>query len=62
MASSVNNNREQRIMKYVLKEIILSEVSLERMLSVHSDAGYIIITAFRGGDSDPTVLKQWALS
>lgn len=34
-------------MKYELKKINLRETNLKKMLSTHSDAGYIIITAFR---------------
>lgn len=35
-------------MKYELKKIDLKETTLTKMLTKHSDAGYIIITAFRG--------------
>jgi hypothetical protein len=34
-------------MKYQLKQINLKETPLKKMLSVHSEAGYVIITAFR---------------
>jgi hypothetical protein len=34
-------------MKYELKKVYLRETNLAKMLSTHSDAGYIIITAFR---------------
>ncbi len=34
-------------MKYQLKRINLKETTLKKMLTKHSDAGYIIITAFR---------------
>ncbi len=35
-------------MKYKLKRVVLAETTLKKMLSTHSDAGYIIISAFRG--------------
>jgi hypothetical protein len=35
-------------MKYDLKKINLKETNLKKLLTKHSDAGYIIITAFRG--------------
>lgn len=35
-------------MKYQLKRIELNETTLKKMLTKHSDAGYVIITAFRG--------------
>jgi hypothetical protein len=35
-------------MKYELKKINLKETTLKKMLTKHSEAGYIIITAFRG--------------
>ena len=34
-------------MRYQLKKINLKETPLKKMLSVHSDVGYVIITAFR---------------
>jgi len=34
-------------MKYKLKKIVLKETTLKKMLTTHSDAGYVIITAFR---------------
>lgn len=33
-------------MKYKIKKILLNQVTLSRMLSVHSDNGYIIISGF----------------
>lgn len=34
--------------KYTLVQVPLNETNVKKMLSVHSNAGYIIITAFRG--------------
>lgn len=45
-------------MKYRLKEIKINETPLSALFGKHSKAGYIIITAFRGGDKDVNVLKQ----
>lgn len=44
--------------KYRLKEINIHETSLEGMFGKHSEAGYIIISAFRGGDDVADQLKQ----
>jgi len=35
-------------MKYTLKKINLHETTLDKMLSTHTDAGYVIISASRG--------------
>lgn len=43
-------------MKYRLKSI--NETTISGVLNKHAKAGYIIITAFRGGDQDENVLKQ----
>jgi len=48
----------KKTIKYTLKKFDLNETTVDNMLGKHSDAGYIIITAFRGGDSDPDVLKH----
>lgn len=45
-------------MKYRLKKINVNQTSLAGMMGKHSQAGYIIISAFRGGDRDSKVLKQ----
>ena len=34
-------------MKYRLKKVVLSETTLKKMLTTHSEAGYVIITTFR---------------
>lgn len=44
-------------MKYTLIEINLNESTVEKLLSDHSEAGYIIITAFKGGSDNPQQLK-----
>jgi len=44
-------------MKYKLIEINLAEINLARMFDTHHKAGYIIISAYRGGDIDPSQLE-----
>jgi hypothetical protein len=45
-------------MKYDLVKIDLKETTLKKMLTKHSDAGYIIITAFRGEFDYPQNVKR----
>lgn len=39
---------KENTMKYKLQKVVLIETTLKKMLTTHSDAGYIIISAFRG--------------
>jgi hypothetical protein len=43
-------------MKYKLIKVDLREVNLSRMFDAHNKAGYIIISAYRGGELDPSQL------
>lgn len=45
-------------MKYELIRFDLNETTLKKMLTKHSDAGYIIITAFRGEFDYPQNVKR----
>lgn len=45
-------------MKVYLKKVLVKETSVSGMLTIHCKNGYIIISAFRYGDSDPDLLKK----